>query len=361
MELIIKNIRLLVLFLCLPLVAQENISGTEVIIHTINNDADINLSNRYGEIQIQNWKKDSIKVVISYSYTADKKDRVNRIKSGISFEKVITNSYAQINTIFGKTNNNFSNENFSLHRSIENSDVSIRYKVYIPEGVTLSVQNKFGDIYFGDIKGDVEVRLSHGNLRGNKITGRLNATVKYGQINLNSLNYAVIELNHSNNGNIQYAKKLILNSSFSKLSISKVDFLKLRSKKDKVFIQEVNTLNGSSSMSKIHIAQLNKNINLTSNLFGHTDIDLVKSGFEGINIKSSNNKINIIFDSSCSFNTDITLKNAELIHSNSYKNLTTVLTGKKTKNITGIVGQNNKTNSSVNITIESSTLTLNNL
>lgn len=352
MELIIKHFKYIALLLCIPLMGQENIAGSKTIIKKINQDADISINNKYGKIQLKNWDKDSIKVEISYSYTAKSLEKVNELKKSISFDETFSLSYANISTVFTK-----SGLDYSVNKILSDRDISIHYKVYIPKSVSVNLTNKFGDIYFNDIKGNVNINLAYGNIQGNNVNGFLQVNLKHGQLNLNTIGQAMIELSHSSNSQIQEAKKVTLKSSFSKLSINKVGLINVNSRKDLLFLKEVSTLNGSSTMSDLHILNLNKSIHLKANLYGHIDIDLIKKSYNDITIQSKNNKVNLAFENKDNVNINLTLKNATAHLPSSFNKLVTAPVDKKTKTIVGTIGT--PTNKNITIQIENSTVTLN--
>ena len=115
--------------------------------------------------------------------------------------------------------------------------MQIDYTVWLPSTNNLKVENKFGDIFIGDFKGEVEIDLSNGNLKSHDFENKLSLVLNFADATVNQIGTAQIECNYSD------------------LYIKKAEMLRLNSKSSNFEIAELNDLNADSRRDKFRIRQ----------------------------------------------------------------------------------------------------------
>jgi len=173
----------------------------------VNPETRLDISNKYGKVHVMNWKKDSVRLEVELLVKSSNLDRLEKIMNEIDVEFTGTSYYIIANTRFGNTGNNFISDLIDLSGTVipSKNQVEINYTVMAPSGLTVNLSNKFGNIYMDDMKGEVTISLSNGDIKINRLDGHADINLNFGNGVINSLNnaklnltYADIEIRHAN-------------------------------------------------------------------------------------------------------------------------------------------------------------------
>ncbi len=295
----------------------------------INEETEIQINNKYGNIQIINWEKDSVKIQVEISVTGNKLSKVSKTFDYIDVDFTTDPYFVIANTIFKNERNNFWTDVSDITNSIfrGGNNTQIDYTVYMSENKTLKIKNKFGNIYFSNRKADTEIYLSNGDLKANDISGYFQMDFKYGSANIKSANNARININYGEL-HIKKINNLNIDSRSSTLDCNAINKLDIISKRDKLYLGNVTKMEGSCSFSEIEIDYLIQNIRFETN-FGDLTIDRIDNECEDLNLDSSNTDVTLIFDPFSSYAIDLTYtKRTTVDLPHDYKNINTASLGK---------------------------------
>lgn len=325
-----KKILQISLFLCSIILSSECFATGEDYediknIHKsfkISGNTDLEIENKYGDIIIDTWEKDSIKFditikIISDSYESNHdftdlidvdfyqaEGEVSATTEWNQYNSKIKTSAIDIATIFGRERK-----------------IVINYHVHTPKSVNLSIDNKFGDIAISDFEGDIKLDVSYGDIKLRKTEKIEEITLNYGKLKLKAFDKADITLK-SADADLGSGKKLTLHSTTSKIEIDKVRDLKIYSRNDKFEIEEAEMVDISSGWSDFDIQEVKGQINAEIK-FGELVIDKIHNSFQNININGSFADIELNFENKIAFNYDITLYNGKRFSIPSNGNTTT--------------------------------------
>ena len=134
-------------------------------------------------------------------------------------------------------------------------------------------------------------------------------------------------------------KDVFLESSSSRIQIDEVQMLEYNLKNDKLYISNIEIINGKSNLSNINIKKLSKQAIVTST-FGNFNIDELSKNFMLLNINSSYTNYTIFTSRDCSFSFDITYKKTDISLPTSIQNFNKEQISPKTSDfkITGNYG-----------------------
>jgi len=267
----------------------------------VNPETRLDISNKYGKIQVIQWKKDSVRLEVEIAVKSSSMSKLDKIMDNIEIEFTGTNYYVIAKTRFGSTNNTFLNDLMDLSGAIipSKNQVEINYTVMAPSNMTINLVNKFGDIFIDDMKGNVTINLSNGDIKINRLEGESNINVNFGNGTINYLNNAKLILTYAD-FEIRNAGQLSIVSKSSKIIINKVDIIKTESSRDKYSISEVNNLFGESYFSHLQIYKLNEEVNFTSR-YGEFTADSVATDFSYINLHSEYADMNLTLSQMSSY------------------------------------------------------------
>lgn len=261
----------------------------------------VEVYNKYGKVHIRTWEKDSVRFEVDLRIQTSNAEKLNKLKSQISFDFTNTNYYITAKTTFAKSGGVFSDV---VETFVPSNEVSINYIIYIPKTTTLKVENKFGDVYIDDFQGNFVLSLSNGNLKANYLAG--NTSIKL--ISANGVIYQIdkgkIEVSYSDL-EVKEAGKVDIDSRSSVVNLNKAESIKVYSRRDKYIIDDIQRISGDGDFTTVKIAKLNQELNMAMK-YGGLTIDEISNKFSLINIVSAYTDIDLVFERTASYNLDIT-------------------------------------------------------
>lgn len=272
--------------------------------------ADLHIENKYGDITINNWDKDSIILNITIKSEGDDimkvKEKVDAIVVKIDGNSNGVTAMTDWSDGYGVIKRSLE----EIKQSVSNAKIHVDYTVYVPKSVELHIDNSFGHVRLDNVHSELELFLNHGDLAAYDINDDADITVKYGDIRCGYVKDAKIEHNFGNL-KIEKADKLRLSTIKSDISIQEIDRLVIDSKNDEIEIEAIKDLTGSFMLSDVEIDKLIERCQLTTK-FGSVEIDeigqncklfKIVSAYTDIEIdESPNSKFTVVMDYGKSFN-----------------------------------------------------------
>ncbi len=290
---------LLVLVLCgflpaAPLLAQQYEKSRELTqVYPLSEETTVQIINKYGNVHILPWEKDSIRFEISIRVEAGKQSKLERTFSSIDIEFSESSFYVIAQTVFGNQKNSFWADVTDFTNSMLNagSQAQIDYVVYLPENNEISIENKFGNIYMTDHSGKTLVMLSNGDFRGGSYR-ELELDHSFGNVNIETIVSGKLNLAYSEL-KLDHADELRITSKSSKPSIKSFGSLRINSRRDTYFIEEAGMVNGETSFSYLNLQSLNGDLILNAN-YGSLSIDGYGKNFSMMNLLADYTDVSMI-------------------------------------------------------------------
>ena len=311
----------------------------------------LDLSNKYGTLQIIPWKKDSVYIEIDLFIKSSSDAKLEKLKKNVDFEFTDTRYYIIANTVFGSRSTNFFSDLRDLSGTIipSKNEVKIDYTVYVPSALNINISNKYGDIYIDDMKGSVSINLSNGDIKANSLMGETNISLNFGNGIINELSNARLNISYADI-EIQSAGQLKIESKSSKVRIRRVGILNTLSKRDKYTISSIDNLLGESWFSDIWLYRMNEEINYNPK-YGALKVDSIPDDFSFININTEFTDMSLVFNRTASFQLEILKHNNAILHMpESYGELEVIDQEEEAVHLGGMVGPGQNTTSRVKIT-----------
>lgn len=288
-----------------PLMSQQY-SKRIVKSFEVTNSTTVDIYNKYGKIHIVTWEKDSVSFSIDLRIKASSDSKLNKLKSNIDFDFTGTAYYVIAKTRIGKNTNSVFNNLADIAGSILSSDnkVTIDYLVMMPKHINLKLENKYGDVYIDDFEGNINLALSNGELKANDLNGNSVISISSGDGIVNSVKDGKLTISYSD-FHIKDVDRLTVESRSSRINIDQASFLKLISRRDKLYLPDVSELYGESYWSDFTIHNLRKEMNLSLNS-GNLSIDAIQKGFSFIQIISEYTDLDLVFERGSAYAIDIT-------------------------------------------------------
>lgn len=277
-----------------------------------NSSTTVDISNKYGKVHILTWKEDSVKFEVVKIVRSKTPELLDKLVSTVNIDFTQTSLYLHAATTVGNKQPNFLEDLKSIAESISNDRyIEINYTVYIPDYINLSIDNKYGDIYLPDLRGNLNLKLSNGNLKGNNLMGSNDITIKFGDAVFNNINTSRVTLYYAEIM-ISESANLTIDSKSSKITVDKTNMLKLSSKRDKLYLKQVNNLFGNSSFSDFWITQLNSEASCNVK-YGNMNLDNIPKAFSYINLTTKYTDLNLYFEKGSAYALDIIYEGTDII------------------------------------------------
>jgi hypothetical protein len=269
--------------------------------YRVSNTVTVEISNKYGRIHIIPWDNDSVRFTIDMRIRAKDKLKVDKIKQNVEFEFTPSQYFLIAHTKFGEGGSDVIKDIMDIAGSYfsASNSVTINYTVMVPSQASLKIDNKFGDVYLEDHNGPVNLTLSYGDLKANRLNGRTDLKITSGDAEVDYIKEGYIFISYSN-FHVRESNRLTAQTQSSVVTIEKINSIKLNSRRDKLFINEIGYLSGESYFSNIDIDRLRNDVALNSR-FGDISIDDIQRSCESINISSELTDINLSFARPMSF------------------------------------------------------------
>ncbi len=256
----------------------------------------VEVTNRYGDINIETWDKDSVSVEIRVMVTEKTMGKLHDKLRSINFNMTQSGQFIIIGTIVGGNNNMLISEFNRLKENIGVGDarVEINMKIRMPDNLTLRINNKFGNIYLNDYSGEVNLDLSNGRLIAQSLKGFSNLKVGFGDAVIHSLDVANIELSFGKL-NLTNGKQIRMTTKTSDVSINEAVQLNLNSSRDTYRIRMVDDLDADANWTDFNIAELRKKGSFRMS-YGYFLLEKMMPSFERLYIDSRSTKITMFLD-----------------------------------------------------------------
>ncbi len=300
----------------------------------------VELVNKYGNIHINTWEKDSIRLEIDVTAIGKKANDVDGLMEFVEFDIMGSSSYVIAKSIFGKKVSPIT-KNFVQMKSAfkKNFKLEVEYTLYMPQGCDISLKNKFGDIYLPDVTGDLDVDLSHGDLRAKEVGKVKLLKVQYGKVNIDKIAQGNLQLGFAEL-DVESTGELLIKSRSSEYHIASATMLNLESKHDKFYIESVERVVGEVVFSDLNIKKLKYILDVTTK-YGDVNVSNINSSFSNISLTGSFTDYSLLFDKGTNFDFDVTMDAGKSFSYPSSTSITSDQTIEKKRMVNGSFGTQN--------------------
>ena len=272
----------------------------------------IEISNKYGKIELVTWTKDSVVVDVKMRVEKKKATQLDKTLDNIDFDFTNSTHYLIIRTIADKNRSQLESEFLKFKETLLQADgaVEVDYKIWLPANNPLKVENKFGDIFLENYNGPAEINLSNGKLKADSFSKRTTINLNFADASVNNLSNGRITSNYSDIY-IKEAGNLNISGKSSTIEIIESDELVISSRRDKIRVRLADKVEAEGSFSSIRLSQLTDRGTFRIN-YGDLEIEKTASDFSNIYIESRNTDVSLYFSTESHFNFELTETKANL-------------------------------------------------
>ena len=291
----------------------------------------LDINNRYGNLHVENWDKNSILIDVVISVKKDDKKRAEKI-----FNKIDISIKKEGNIVTALT---------ELKESVNNTRFSIDYNVKIPKYIDVVLANKYGDLFLDELDGNAKIMVKYGNLSINKLSRGNVKPLNYiyvaysnGVCNIDKSNWLQLEIKYSK---VQLGsnKALMIESKYSTIKVKKSVSIVSKSKYDHPFrVGSVKNFITTAAYSDFEINKVSKKIEADIK-YSEFEIKKVSKDFDFIKLRLRYGSSDIGVDKEASYTLKAEAAYAS-VHYPKSERLNKIIDQSDSK-IWGTVGRNN--------------------
>jgi hypothetical protein len=285
-------------------VAQSNKLTKSIYEHLkVQDGATINLTNKYGDVIVNTWDTDSVLIEVEITAYGKNDESLDKTMSRVYVDFNNFDDLVNISTVMD-LNSSFGVEMWFSKNVASKNKVRIDYEITIPESASLFLNNKYGNVFIGDLITKAEIKVAHGDLRIQSLKGSSKINLSFGKGHVKQLDATSLYLNNAKL-DIENAGDMRVESSASVIDIAFVQSLWLNSRNDKLKVKKVRSISGRTSFSDISVDSMMDRVDLILN-YGDFKVNSINSNFSRVMLIGKSTGIDISFDMGSYFSASIT-------------------------------------------------------
>jgi len=258
----------------------------------------VEVSNKYGEVIIRVWKESRVKISALVIAQGRNQEVVSKTMSRVNVRMRKVGQLVTADTEIEQGGGSFKDflggvEDYSK-ALFGKQKLTVNYEIWLPENIDLSIGNKYGDVYLASLTGGVELTLAHGDLRANRIEGRLDMEHSFGKSSFDYVSRGKFTL-RGVEMTVDEGGSLSLKSSTSEINLNNTYYVKLDARNDKIKASEVKEVVGVGRFTSLDAERIGKKIDLKFN-FGEISLSQIEPKFKSINLEGYSTDINLVLN-----------------------------------------------------------------
>lgn len=282
--------------------------------YTVNKDATLNISNKYGNINIVTGDSNTIEIQVSITTSGDNEDKVQERLNQINIDFSGSSSSVSAKTIIGKNSSSWS----SWGRKSNNVNMEINYIIKMPVTNSVNLSNDYGGINLDKLEGSAKINCDYGKITIGELLNPSNS------INIDYTNKSTIEFMKNGSVNADYSTLHIeksgtvdLNADYSHISFGMVSDLDFNCDYGDLKIDNCSNIVGNCDYMHTSIGKLFESGSFDID-YGSLKINALSESFKNLSVESSYTQIKLGVNSSNSFNIEANLRYGNLKYSDNF-------------------------------------------
>ncbi len=255
----------------------------------------IEFENKVGDLVVETWNQNKVKLEAVAYVKAEKAEDVERILEAISNPKITHNStQLGINTKFYE--NYISKNNLGIQKititlidgtKVKLKELSVSYVLTIPASIEFSLAQKYENVSIPDLTGKVILEIYSCDLKAGNLPNAYRIGLKYASADIKSLGDTKLQV-YDSKLDVITTGDLDLHSKYSELNIEKAGNLNLEVYDDKVYFNEHGNVSGEGKYTTLILN------NFTSGDLAIYDCTFKAGKIDNLKLTAKYSKINLV-------------------------------------------------------------------
>lgn len=296
---------ILILFLANTIVYAEDQSTEKKKIinknYKVNSNEKLNIENQFGKVSVETWDKNEIDVEITIKVNSKSESKSLELLNDIKINENTAGASIYLKTVF--PNNIYNTGKQSMN---------VDYLIKMPANTPLNLVNKFGNVYIDIFKAPLQLNVSYGSIKINKLSGNnKRVQVSFGSADIDEIDDVDLESKYSKI-NIEKISKGEIRNQFGKTYINDADDIRVTQKYGDLDLRKVNTISAQIEFSNLDIDALGKSADLALKYSGNADIGVIGANVDLLKINASFSTIHMKFSETADLDFNAHLKYGDL-------------------------------------------------
>ena len=263
--------------------------------YTVGTQHLLDITNKFGRVHVNTWNKSQVEVKIEVIARGRNEERAQIILDQIDVSIIDSGNLLKFVTELKGNMNNKNSETFEIN-----------YLVNMPSMNALNLKNSFGETYLADFAGNLDLDVSYGELKADRLTGTSNVKISFGDGEIDLMKSGDLTINYSD-VEIEELGNVKLEQGYSDVSIERANSLNLNSKYGDLSIGELVSVVGYVGFSEFSLDKLYSSMELETAYSGGFKVSEVSKDFKKILLKGKFGtfKIGIEKGSNATFEADL--------------------------------------------------------
>lgn len=326
----------------------------------VDGDGEVRLANRYGEIKVETWERNEVKIDVRVKVSANDQEDANRTfdRIEISFTGGANSATAITNIGTSKQKNKgiiesiFNGEWPSFSGGSNSNDFKVYYRVRMPASASLETEAKYCDVTLPDLSGSTNISVGYGNLVAGDLTGRGEISVSYGSARIDELgSNSTFRVRYCDGNEIRKAGDLRYDGRYSETRIGPAGNLTIDAGYEEVEVESAREIRFDGNYNDLEVGRVER-IYLDGNYcdfaigevtrelevdasYGDLQINRLTAGFERVYIRVNYIDVELDIDSDAGYSLDLSTRYGGISYDSSRaQNVNTNKSG-TSKSVTG--------------------------
>ncbi len=285
----------------------------------VNENSKVEVENKYGDIFVETWDADSVAFEIEIVAYSEKEQHLENLIDMVEIDFNDYSSFIIARTKIGEGENILDKAAFNFSKKITGTrEVRVNYRIFIPNNLTFSIENEFGDVFIDEYKGEFSLDLSHGDFRANLLSNVKSIKSKYGEVKIDEARGGRFDFRFVKEAELGILNDVFIKSSSSEIDIEEMDILRLESRLDEIYVENLGELSGKTHMTKLHIKHLNEKAELEST-YGNVRVEDLMPTVTKVKMSGSNTDYELDFSDDTSGSFEIQVSSSKSFSSSKEK------------------------------------------
>lgn len=266
-----------------------------------NSNEKLNIENQFGKVTVETWDRSEIDVEITITVNSKSESKSLEILDDIKINENTAGASVYLKTVLPSSKYNTGKQS-----------MTIDYLVKMPVNSPLNIQNKFGSVYLGDFKSNLQLNVSYGSIKINKLIGdNKRVQVNFGSADINYIDDIDLESKYSKL-NIEKIIRGEIRNQFGKTYINEAGDIRVTQKYGDLDLRKVNTITAQIEFCNIDIDALGKNADLNLKYSGNADLGIINSTVDLLKVNASFSTLHLKFAENTDLDFNAHLKYGDL-------------------------------------------------
>jgi hypothetical protein len=257
-------------------------------------DGVLSVDNKYGNITLRSWDKDSIRINSEIRINSKSRDRLALLVKRSRASIYLTSDFADVKTVVDESTLAKEWRKIKSIASSGGDQIEVSYVIYVPRTAKLEISNRFGNTYIHNHTGRIFINSEHGDVRLGTTPNLERAKVSFGKLFAKEVKRAELTLIFCDL-DISKSKSLRINSKSSTIQLGQISRVVVQSTRDKIDIKEVSHVEVQGSLTKIEIGKLKSQMDLNLR-YSKVWVQEIQGSFTSLRIKPKHSTVYLNFD-----------------------------------------------------------------